>query len=342
MLGVLPAGKLYSQERDIPLPISTSYSELPAVKQQALGFEHRINPFLSKIQSSKKFAEREQFAKHVMQIIAEISNEEELHKAIVFLNKQLLEYPDREVKERIRGQILGEAFRKKLAFISRKYGCDLTNLPRGVSETVEEENVNLFRLFVIVNYVYKNETVDYLAEILQKTNPNILDDIHYLFENKFWDSNREESFMVELANRKLPEKALDKLADNPSMLVKSAVAENCATPAMILYKLSKDTSLSLKIKVAENHNTDAKTHYELVVIEDEGLRGAIASNPNAPKDLLSALSKNGSFYVRMKVINNPSLPIEDLNRLAEDTDSTIREEAQKTITALAKKFKIFP
>jgi pentose-5-phosphate-3-epimerase len=89
-----------------------------------------------------------------------------------------------------------------------------------------------------------------------------------------------------------------------------------------------DMDLETKWDVARDPSTDdIDILYELSA--DPNARSGIASNPNTPIELLTQLSEDPEWHIRMSVARNPNTPKSILETLATDYNESVRTVVAK-------------
>ena len=115
--------------------------------------------------------------------------------------------------------------------------------------------------------------------------------------------------------------------------VREYVYSNPNCPPDILTAVAESSDGSLDRIIAENPNTPPETLRKLATKgrgDNFWLRRSVVGNENCPPDILSDLAKNDpELYVRVVAISNPSIPVEALEFLANDTEKQIRMNVAK-------------
>ncbi|AEP36237.1 LPD38 domain-containing protein [Taylorella asinigenitalis] len=153
------------------------------------------------------------------------------------------------------------------------------------------------------------------------------------------------------------ETTLDKLAENKNSDVRFEVAKNFNTNTETLDKLAKDDNVDIRVQVAKHKKTSPNTL--AILADDEGdVRIEVARNSNANNDtlkklakdingiirealaesqqkldgdILRILSKDKSDFVRQRVAQHSSTPVDVLEELSHDIDAYVRENVARNI-----------
>ena len=130
-----------------------------------------------------------------------------------------------------------------------------------------------------------------------------------------------------------------------SKMDKITLAHNAKTPASMLSLLSEDKNEQVRAAVAINMNTPKEVLAELAGDPNRDVRERVAGNPNTPVHCLAPLAvakeqvidfgreRDMCEYIRLAVARNPNTPTEVLEKLAEDTLSSVRAAASERLGA---------
>lgn len=125
------------------------------------------------------------------------------------------------------------------------------------------------------------------------------------------------------SNRRTPLSTLRALALGENS-PKGALAQNPNTPVDVLADLAADTTSVVLAALAERPDLPGPVAEQLVT-GPLSVRRPLASNPVTPPDVLTALSRDDSDWVRVRVGSNPATPVQVLTELSLDSDEDVRE-----------------
>ena len=124
------------------------------------------------------------------------------------------------------------------------------------------------------------------------------------------------------------------LANDGSIVVKRAVAQNPSTRAQDLDLLCRDNDEETRKAVARNPSASADTLYTLINDADSSVRIAVAQNTNVTDEQLEILATDTDPYVRSAVAAQIDTPRQILENLQKDIDPSVRREAANNPAAL--------
>ena len=120
---------------------------------------------------------------------------------------------------------------------------------------------------------------------------------------------------------------LDRLADDPSWIVRTWVAVNPNTDSVTLHHLAQDKNARVRACVPRNKNTSPSTLACLAGDASSCVRWEVAMSRNAPADLLGSMVDDCSYQVRASVACNPSATKDKvLPVLARDRNCEVRKD----------------
>jgi hypothetical protein len=118
------------------------------------------------------------------------------------------------------------------------------------------------------------------------------------------------------------------LAEDPSNIVRNAVASSSAAPSDLLNKLAGSSNANDARVAAKNKNTASHVLLGLANHPDESVREFLAMNVNLPQEAFKILANDKSVHVRSEIAANPSAPREVLIRLSKnDRSKRVRDTA---------------
>lgn len=106
-----------------------------------------------------------------------------------------------------------------------------------------------------------------------------------------------------------------------------AVAKNHFTPVDTLDTLSSDPINLVRALVATNPNTPVPVLNKLFS-DEKIVRDGLSGNPNTPLKLLNVLAGDADKMVRLRVAENPSVTIDILKSLLEDSEPNVAKAAE--------------
>ncbi|MGF1488494.1 MAG: hypothetical protein ACFBSE_15520 [Prochloraceae cyanobacterium] len=137
------------------------------------------------------------------------------------------------------------------------------------------------------------------------------------------------------SNENSPREILEKLANDPEIHIKEAVARNKNTPIYILEKLANEAEEWIKESLAENKNTPVDILNRLAEDPSDLVRKQVATNKNTPASILKKLAKDSSISVRLAVANNSNINPSLIKLLFEDKNHCFDlNDYERTIEAI--------
>lgn len=121
-----------------------------------------------------------------------------------------------------------------------------------------------------------------------------------------------------------PPEVLARLAKDPKVTVRRAVAWNPNTPPEVLAQLARDSNVGVRSGAARNPSTPSTTLIRLVRDPSKTVRYEVAWNPNAPPEALAQLANDPDPRIRCRVAEHHNTPPEILARLANDRSISVR------------------
>lgn len=113
--------------------------------------------------------------------------------------------------------------------------------------------------------------------------------------------------------------------------VRSAIARNGNTSAVILESLSKDEAPVVRCAVALNENTPTFVLETLAKDDNQNVRITVTRNENTPMNVLETLAKDEDWEVRRAVARNENTPTAALETLSKDYNQNVRWYANKSL-----------
>ena len=98
-----------------------------------------------------------------------------------------------------------------------------------------------------------------------------------------------------------------------------------------LEELAKQDSINIRSQVASNPHATDELLENLAEDDHHLVRGRVASNPNTPVEILRKLARDPNSSVRWEVASNPSTPTVLLHKLASDDNAAVSERATYAI-----------
>lgn len=95
--------------------------------------------------------------------------------------------------------------------------------------------------------------------------------------------------------------------------------------------------VELRVAAGGNPNTPARTLHQLSQDEAQEVRWEVARNPSCPPELLAELAAHSEASLRWQLCDNPSLDSTTLDRLLQDPDQRVREQAERVRKARHRK-----
>ena len=150
-----------------------------------------------------------------------------------------------------------------------------------------------------------------------------------------------------------PVEGFDKLYDAYTLMVADGfgepnIEERCATmdedellliassssSSVLLENVFKSTkNLEVLLELSKNKYTSSHVLDTILTIRNTDLTIGLATNANLSQDALTALERHSLAHIRRLVSENPSIPIEALERLLEDPETIVRLSALRVLKA---------
>ena len=159
----------------------------------------------------------------------------------------------------------------------------------------------------------------------------LVEEVEKLASNGFIPSSCSRTFHSVALNRNASPKVLSKLLEATiDDHTQQNIAKNPNASSKNLSFIIRESypQRIVTLKHTACHPNTPSTHLESFAKDkNEYIRGAVASNPKAPPHLLSHLSTDTDFFVRLNTAANTSTPKEALLRLCENGGVTGNDEA---------------
>jgi hypothetical protein len=108
-------------------------------------------------------------------------------------------------------------------------------------------------------------------------------------------------------------------------------SSNPNSPPEYLRELARTENTMILRRLAENTACPPDVLVELHTHRDYEVRAHVACNSSTPPEVVSLLSADPSVDVRSFMAGNPNLPLDILSRFIMDSNSIVRDAAQKTL-----------
>lgn len=121
--------------------------------------------------------------------------------------------------------------------------------------------------------------------------------------------------------------------NHPKFQIRAFIANNKYTPDSYLEKLAIDPSLVVRKAVAANQNISLELIKQLAKDSHCHVKLALVKKKNIPQNIclsiLEALAESPCEYIRRSVAQNSHTPTSILKKLTEDSDKDVRIEATR-------------
>ena len=128
-----------------------------------------------------------------------------------------------------------------------------------------------------------------------------------------------------LLHPNIPNKILEKYAQNPNKRIRAAVASNPNISTPLLISLANDPHYMVRESVAMHPSTPLDVLKNFMNDTEVEVRASLAANPNLPEIYLQKLSTDDDPIVRTDLAHNPSIPLKLLQILSKDTYPKVRQ-----------------
>jgi len=187
-------------------------------------------------------------------------------------------------------------------------------------KTFIERVVNDTRVFTSALSRLTNVTKDMIAK--KTSNPEIL--------TKLANDEDQGIKMTALRNENIPVDVLMKFSNDKNTIIRSCVADNEKTPADVLMKLANDKQKWVRSQVATNYAAPVEAFRKLATDKYEFIRRGVASHCSSP-DILDMLVNDEYQIVRSYVAHNAATSAATLQKLLNDEDAEVKDEAKRAI-----------
>ncbi|TQV62032.1 MAG: hypothetical protein FNT15_08110 [Sulfurovum sp.] len=120
---------------------------------------------------------------------------------------------------------------------------------------------------------------------------------------------------------------LNELAKSNDMSSRWAVAKNHHTKAETLEFLAKDGINLVRALVATNPNTPVSVLSKFF-FDEKIVRDGLSGNPNTPLKYLLILAQDSDKMVRLRVVENPSFPLDEVAKMADDVEMNVQKAVE--------------
>ena len=124
-------------------------------------------------------------------------------------------------------------------------------------------------------------------------------------------------------NKKLPPTVFDFLARDPDFIIRQRLAKNLSISQNVLTLLAQDSVQSVQIHALQHRNIPPSWLEKMATHPSGQIRQAVCQNINAPLKVLSRLSTDFDPAVRLAVAHHPRTPVETLKLMTGDADAAV-------------------
>jgi len=129
---------------------------------------------------------------------------------------------------------------------------------------------------------------------------------------------------------KVPEDIMEALSNDESELVRFTLIKSNSTPGETLEKFLETDDLNILGYLARHPNATENILRTLSTHIDTPIRMMVAKNGNIPLDVQQTLARDGSFAVRLKLLDRwDDIDLGILRILARDTNESVAEAAKR-------------
>jgi len=140
-------------------------------------------------------------------------------------------------------------------------------------------------------------------------------------------SRRTSVYDKEMGKSETLVSLLNELAHSNDMSSRWAVAKNHHTPSHTLEFLAKDGINLVRALVATNPNTPQSVLSKFF-FDEKIVRDGLSGNANTPLKYLSLLAQDSDKMVRLRVVENPSFPLSEVQKMAEDVELNVQKAVE--------------